>query len=147
MKKIRHVILIICLTCLNAYPLTSDEKVKMSSALLESVTCLGRSADLSSPPEGKSTAVMSSEKEKEMYALMNQGINLSDKISDEFLEWAHPGLRAAYRENLIGGVKLIRDGYLTSDVQKQLEGIEKQLKWIEYFETNKDVIGEKLFPN
>jgi len=90
---------------------------------------------------------MSSEKEKEMYALMNQGINLSDKISDEFLEWAHPGLRAAYRENLIGGVKLIRDGYLTSDVQKQLEGIEKQLKWIEYFETNKDVIGEKLFPN
>ena len=115
-------------------------------AFTESIKVLRQASDLSQPKKGKDSFEMSKKQEAEYFDLIEKGIELSKKVSDESLNYLHPELKVLYREYLIRGTELYYQGVKSGDIKKQMEGDEKMVKWIRYWESNNKEIAEKAYP-
>lgn len=112
----------------------------------ESIIALGEAHVITTPPEGQDSIQISQEQQQKYYLLVEKGIALSEKVSDEFLDYLHPQLKYNYRENLIKGNQMHLDGVKSNDVLKQIMGNEKIYKAEQFWEKNKKQIIDKAFP-
>lgn len=96
---------------------------------------------------------LSKEQNQEALLKIEEGLNLSKKIDDSFLEYISPDLKYYYREKYIKGSEIYYEGLKSntgdinsSGVQKQIEGNKLVMEWINWWETNNKRLGEKAFP-
>lgn len=118
------------------------------NAFVDSVIALNKARDLSNQglPLPKK---LPQDVENEIFSLTEEGINLSKKVGDEFLDSLHPELRTMYKDNLIKGSELWLEGAKNSNsregVEKQLSGNELVTEWINWFEKNGKMFEDKIF--
>ena len=132
-----------------------EEYVDDREHFSNSIALLRKSSDLSQPPDnsGKSFQIPKKEVE-EIKSLKTQGIALSEKVNDGFLDYLHPELKTQYRNKLIKGVKLYLEGLNesmsgngASGLPKQIAGNRLLVEWIDWWESNNDDIAERAFPS
>ncbi len=136
--------LVILCSGFSAFAVTREEGVIIRDAFIDSLVALQKAAGLAQPPNGQASFVMPAAQEKEMLLLIEKGLALSIKVTDGFLDWAHPQLRNQYRDNLIKGTSTYHEGLKDKDPSKQADGIRLQLKWIEWWTANADAVDNKL---
>lgn len=121
----------------------------------QSIQVLRESSDLTQPTDhsGKPFDI-SKEQEQQIYSKMEEGIKLSGEVSDELLDYLDPQLKSYYRNKLIKGTEIYYDGIkannsgdITVGVQKQMEGNNLIIEWINWWESNNKRIADKAFPN
>ncbi len=120
-----------------------------------SIALLKKSSDLSQSLDNSGKAFQIPKKQQEeIKSLKTQGIALSEKVNDEFLDYLHPELRTQYRNKLIKGEKLYLEGLNesisgneTSGLPKQIAGNRLLVEWIAWWENNNDDIAERAFPD
>jgi hypothetical protein len=66
------------------------------------------------------------------------------KVSDEFLDWAHPELKFHYKNYFIGGLELILEGRRKDDISMQVMGNIRRNKWIVFQNAHGSYLGSKL---
>lgn len=115
----------------------------MAVTLTGSVNRLRSAADLQYPQNGFIGTGSVAELKKSVQ-LMNDGIALSRGVSDEFLDWLCPGLKTAYREHCIKGAEIFVQGIVENNIKKQALGIAVTEPWLDFYERNGELIGEKL---
>lgn len=89
------------------------------------------------------------EQGKKMKELIGKGIELSDKISDDFLNYLNPELSRYYRNTLVKSNRLYIEGLSgdfdeTVSLQKQVEANQLIEEWVDYWNANSDQINSKL---
>jgi len=89
------------------------------------------------------------EQGKKMKDLIGNGIEMSDKISDDFLNYLHPELSRYYRSTLVKSNRLYIEGLSgdydpTVTLQKQVEANQLLEEWVDYWNVNSDQINTKL---
>ena len=136
----------ICSTS-SMHAITPEEGRAIRAAFEDSLLAIRESGELAQPPSGQASFVMPAEQEKRMIALIEKGLSLSKKVTDHFLDWVHPQLKSQYRDNLIKGTQTYYDGLKAKDPKKQADGIQLQVKWIEWWEANATAVDNKLNRN
>lgn len=110
--------------------------------------------DLTMPPDNSGKPFdMPKEQEDQIRAKLVEGISLSKKIDDSFLDYLNPDLKNNFRNKYVKGYELILEG-LNSDtsnvnsigVKKQLEGSNLIGEFNAWWDSNKDVIINKAYP-
>ncbi len=110
--------------------------------------------DLTMPPDNSGKPFdMPKEQEDQIRSKLAEGISLSQKIDDTFLDYLHPDLKNNFRDRYVRGYKLILEG-LNSDtsdvnsigVRKQLEGINLIGEFNTWWDSNRDIITNKAYP-
>ncbi len=97
--------------------------------------------------QGQSMVFRTADKEKVYFETMIKGVVLSEKISDEFLDFLHPQLKEMYRGYLINGKRNYVLGSVKGDRFSQTQGSQLVLKWEEFWGKNQEGILAKLYPN
>jgi len=96
---------------------------------------------------------MPKEQEDQIRSKLAEGISLSQKIDDSFLDYLHPDLKNNFRNKYVRGYELILDG-LNSDtsdvnsigVRKQIEGSNLIGEFNDWWDSNRDIITNKAYP-
>lgn len=110
--------------------------------------------DLTMPPDNSGKPFdMSKGQEDQIYAKLNEGISLSKKIDDSFLDYLNPDLKDNFRNKYVKGYELILEG-LNGDtsnensigVKEQLEGNQLIDEFNKWWNSNKDAITNKAYP-
>jgi len=110
--------------------------------------------DLTMPPNNSGKPFdMPKEQENQIHAKLSEGISLSQKIDDNFLDYLHPDLKNNFRNKYVRGYELILEG-LNSDtsdvnsigVKKQIEGSNLIGEFNSWWDSNKDEIINKAYP-
>jgi len=110
--------------------------------------------DLTMPPDNSGKPFdMPKEQEDQIRFKLGEGISLSQKIDDGFLDYLHPGLKNNFRNKYVKGYELILEG-LNSDisninsigVRKQLEGSDLIGEFNAWWDSNRDIITNKAYP-
>jgi hypothetical protein len=128
----------------STFAVTREEGVITRDAFIDSLIALQKAAVLAQPPSGQGAFVMPAAQEKEMLLLIEKGLALSTKVTDAFLDWAHPQLKNQYRVNLISGTRTYHEGLKAQDPAKQAEGIRLQSKWGEWWTANAGAVDNRL---
>ena len=85
---------------------------------------------------------------EQMFSEIKTGIAESEKVSDNYLDYIHPNLKSMYRNNLIGGYRLIIANRGSGDLQKaydlDIQRGQMQIKFWEFVRSNKDEINAKI---
>ena len=121
----------------------------------QSIQVLRESSDLTQPTDNSGKPFdIPKEQEQQIYSKMEEGIKLSGEISDEFLDYLDPQLKSYYRNKLIKGTEIYYDGVKANNsgdiavgVQKQMEGNNLIIEWINWWESNNKRIADKAFPD
>lgn len=95
---------------------------------------------------------MSKDQEAQIISKLEEGVNLSKKIDDGFLDYLNPEFKDNFKNKYVKGNQLIHEG-LTGDtssensigVKNQLEGNRLIGEWIKWWSVNKDAITNKAF--
>jgi hypothetical protein len=87
--------------------------------------------------------------ERKMKKLINEGIETSEKISDDFLKYLHPELSEYFKGRLVKSNKLYIEGIsgdydLSEAIQKQIEANKLLAEWGSYWADNFDQINKQL---
>ena len=110
--------------------------------------------DLTMPPDNSGKPFdMPKEQEDQIRAKLAEGVDLSKKIDDSFLDYLNPDLKNNFRNKYVRGYELILEG-LNSDtsdvnsigVKKQLEGSNLIGEFNSLWDANKDEITNKAYP-
>ena len=110
--------------------------------------------DLTMPPDNSGKPFdMPKEQEDQIRSKLAEGISLSQKIDDSFLDYLHPDLKNNFRNKYVRGYELILDG-LNSDtsdvnsigVRKQIEGSNLIGEFNDWWDSNRDIITNKAYP-
>lgn len=95
---------------------------------------------------------MPKDQEAQIISKLEEGVNLSKQIDDEFLDYLNPDLKDNFRNEYVKGNQLFYEGLKgnTSNensigVKNQLEGNRLIGEWIKWWNTNKDTITNKAF--
>lgn len=124
----------------------------------QSVILLNKSRDLSNPPgsENQSSFELSKETEEKIISYIEEGIRLGKLVSDEYLDYIYPELKDMFRNKLIKGTEIYYDGLMISlknrnadilskGAQKQIQGVQLQIEWINWFKKNARSFENKIF--
>lgn len=90
--------------------------------------------------------------EQRMYMNIEQAVNKSHEVSDNFLEYLHPNLPYYYREKLVKGSVLFKDGYSglsennSISILKQIQSVQLISDWHTFLGKNGEDIDSKLYP-
>lgn len=123
-------------------------------AFTKSVIALAEARDLSQPPKDNQGTFFKLPKETEakIDSLTQVGLSMNEEIRDEFLDSVHPELKRMYREKLIKGSEIWYEGFKSNNEGDTLTGLANQLRgnqliveWLDWFEMNKEQIGNKIF--
>ena len=110
--------------------------------------------DLTMPPDNSGKPFdMPKKQEDQIRSKLAEGISLSQKIDDSFLDYLHPDLKNNFRNKYVRGYELILDG-LNSDtsdvnsigVRKQIEGSNLIGEFNDWWDSNRDIITNKAYP-
>ncbi|MBT3353723.1 MAG: hypothetical protein HN402_02280 [Candidatus Scalindua sp.] len=126
----------------------------------QSVILLSKVRDLSNPPGSKNQIAFQVSKETEEKIISNsrEGIRLGKLVSDEYLDSISPELRYMFKNKLIKGSEIFYDGFMASlkaraagvlskGEQKQIQGVQLQIEWIEWFGKKSKSFSHKVFEN
>lgn len=116
-------------------------------AFYESTLALAKARDLSQPQNDQLVFTLPLETREKISQLEQKGLLLSSRISDEFLEWVHPQLRAEYREHLLKGTQIYINGKKANDVEMQQQGGKLVRLWIDFWDQSGSQIADKLYPD
>lgn len=121
----------------------------------QSITALGEASDLTQPPSNNSGEAFTIPKAREqrIYSKIEEGLALSKKISDAFLNYIHPDLKYYYRNKLIAGneiyyerIKANKSGDVLLGAQKQVEGVKLMIEWNNWWRSHNKDLADKAFP-
>ena len=126
----------------------------------QSVMLLNKVRDLSNP-QGSANQIgfqLSKETEEKIISNSREGIRLGKLVSDEYLDSISPELRYMFKNKLIKGSEMFYDGFMASlkaraagvlskGEQKQIQGVQLQIEWIEWFEKKSKSFSHKVFEN
>ena len=110
--------------------------------------------DLTMPPDNSGKPFdMPKKQEDQIRSKLAEGISLSQKIDDSFLDYLHPDLKNNFRNKYVRGYELILEG-LNSDtsdvnsigVRKQIEGSNLIGEFNDWWDSNRDIITNKAYP-
>ena len=164
MKKLIPILLIAVTVFVGYRLLTNNESDTTSSFpeqfgddranFVQSITVLRESSDLTQPSNNSGEAFdISKETEQQIYSKMEEGIALSKKVDDVFLDYIHPDLKNYYRNKLIvgteiyyEGIKANNSGNISLGVQKQLEGNNLIIEWINWWKSHNKDLAERAYP-
>ncbi len=124
----------------------------------QSVILLSKVRDLSNPP-GSVNQIgfqLSRETEEKIISNSREGIRLGKLVSDEYLDSISPELRYMFKNKLIKGSEIFYDGFVISlkdraagvfseGEQKQIQGVQLQIEWIEWFDKKAKSFSYKVF--
>jgi hypothetical protein len=129
-----------------------NEDFKQSVILLNNVRAL------STPPgsENQICFQLSKETEERIISNSREGIRLGKLVSDEYLDSISPELRYMFKNKLIKGSEMFYDGFvislkdraagvLSGGEQKQIQGVQLQSEWIEWFDKKAKSFSHKVF--
>lgn len=120
----------------------------------QSVMLLNEARDLSNSPgsENQSSFELSKEVEEKIFSNNKEGIRLGKLVSDEYLDYIHPELKDMFKNKLIKGTEIYYDGLMmnnsgniTEGAQKQIQGNQLIIGWINWFDKNGKEITDKVF--
>ncbi len=120
----------------------------------QAIISLNEARDLSNPPGSahQSSFELPQQTEDKIFANTEQAIRLSKQISDEYFDYLHPQLRDMLRNKLIKGTEVWYDGVKDNNAGKIAEGAQKQIQgnqliveWLEWWERNGEGIADKVF--
>ncbi|MBU1124121.1 hypothetical protein KJ652_06075 [Patescibacteria group bacterium] len=117
---------------------------------LESLKLLREAAELSQPPNKSDIAFgIPIDQEQQIFSMIEEGIELSNNVGDDFLVFAHPELKRYYKDILIRGNELYFEGaqnsYKDTGVLKQITGNKLVIEWIDWWNANNRKIGNRIF--
>jgi len=121
---------------------------------VQSITVLRESSDLTQPSNNSGEAfTIPKATEQQIYSKIEEGIALSKKVDDAFLDYIHPDLKNYYRNKLIAGneiyyegIKANNSGNVSVGVQKQMEGNNLMIEWINWWESHNKDLADKAYP-
>ncbi len=121
---------------------------------VQSITVLRESSDLTQPSNNSGAAfTIPKETEQQIYSKMKEGIALSKKVDDAFLDYISPDLKNYYRNKLIAGTEIYYDGIKANNAsnvslgtQKQIEGNNLIIEWINWWESHNKDLANKAYP-
>ena len=131
-----------------------NDDFKQSVVLLNKVRAL-------SNPQGSANQIgfqLSKETEEKIISNSREGIRLGKLVSDEYLDSISPELRYMFKNKLIKGSEMFYDGFMASlkaraagvlskGEQKQIQGVQLQIEWIEWFGKKSKSFSHKVFEN
>ncbi len=89
------------------------------------------------------------EQEDLAFSKLNEGINLSKSIKDDFFNYLHPEFKDNFRNKFIKGHEIILNQKIqkteSEKIRMQLEGIKLIEDYYEWWDKNKDQIIDKAF--
>jgi hypothetical protein len=99
---------------------------------------------------------LSKKTEEKMISNTEEGIRLGKLVSDEYLDYIHSELKDMFKNKLIKGTEIYYDGLMISlknrsagilskGAQKQIQGVQLQIEWINWFDKNAKSFGNKVF--
>lgn len=111
--------------------------------------------DLTKPPDNSGKPFnMSKEQEAQIIFKLEEGINLSNKVDDNFLDYLNPDLKNNYRSYMVKGYELFLEGLKSETsnensigVKKQFESVQYLDKWNLWWDSNKKTITNKAYPD
>jgi len=164
MKKLIPILLII-IAVFVGYRLLGNHKSATTSIFpeqftddranfVQSITVLRESSDLTQPSNNSGEAfTIPKATEQQIYSKIEEGIALSKKVDDAFLDYIHPDLKNYYRNKLIvgneiyyEGIKANNSGDVSLGVQKQMEGNNLMIEWINWWESHNKDLADKAYP-
>ncbi len=119
----------------------------------QSITLLNEARDLSNPPgsENQPSFELPKETEEKIFSNTKEGIRLGKLVSDDYLDYLHPELKNMFKNKLIQGTEIYYDGLTatnTSNVaesaQKQIQGDQLIIEWINWWKKNGKSITDKV---
>lgn len=138
-------------TTISSFP---EQFVDDRTNFVQSITVLRESSDLTQPSNNSGEAfTISKATEQQIYSKIEEGIALSKKVDDAFLDYIHPDLKNYYRNKLIvgneiyyEGIKANNSGNVSLGVQKQMEGNNLMIEWINWWESHNKDLADKAYP-
>lgn len=122
---------------------------------IQSVTLLREAGDLTQPLNGNSNEefTIPREQEQKIYSKIEDGLALSKKVDDTFLDYLNPDLKNYYRNKLIlgnetyyEGLKFNNNGNTTLGVQKQIDGNNLMMEWYDWWAIHNEDLANKAYP-
>ena len=123
-----------------------DEFIDDREAFDQSILAFWEANNMFKRQPGQSIVLRTPNQEKKYFEQISNGINISQNISDEFLDYLHPDLKKMYRESLIPGKRDYLEGALSGNRFKQGQGSRKVIVWEDFWEANKAEIVAKTYP-
>lgn len=102
--------------------------------------------NLTQSPNGESTFSLSKETENEIVSKLKRSIELGKTLEPKFLEFLEKDLPHQFNNNLIGGMEKYLQGLKSDNAALQHEGNILIIVWSQYWEKNKEVILDKMYP-
>src|SRR3989344_1531572 len=164
MKKLFPILLVVVAVIAGYHFLNNNESATTSSFpeqftddranFVQSITVLRESSDLTQPSNNSGEAfTIPKATEQQIYSKIEEGIALSKKVDDAFLDYIHPDLKNYYRNKLIvgneiyyEGIKANNNGNVSVGVQKQMEGSNLMIEWIDWWESHNKDLADKAYP-
>ena len=164
MKKLFPILLVVVAVIAGYHFLNNNESATTSSFpeqftddranFVQSITVLRESSDLTQPSNNSGEAfTIPKATEQQIYSKIEEGIALSKKVDDAFLDYIHPDLKNYYRNKLIvgneiyyEGIKANNSGDIPLGVQKQMEGNNLMIEWINWWESHNKDLADKAYP-
>jgi hypothetical protein len=112
----------------------------------QSVLAFWQADNMFNPKPGESMVFRSPSQEKVMFQKIQKGIELSDKVTDDFLDYAHPELKEMYRNKLIPGKQMYLEGALRGDRIRQLQGSKLVVQWGDFWKDHQKEITDRIHP-
>jgi len=124
------------------------------TAFVQSITALRESSDLSQPSDSSGGSfTIPKEIERRIHSRIEEGIALSKRVNDAFLDYIHPDLKDYYRNKLIIGTQIYYDGIKESirgnvsmAFKKQIEGNGLVNEWIVWWESHSKNLAKRVYP-
>jgi len=114
----------------------------------------GEAMDLTKPPDDSGEPfTRPKDQENLFFSKLEEGIYLSNKIDNKFLDFIDPNLNDHFRNEYVRGNQLILEGsksnsstYDMGGVKKQFEGNQLIETWNVWWIANRDRLTEKAYP-
>jgi hypothetical protein len=90
---------------------------------------------------------LSEDIENEIISKLQRSIELGKTLDPKFLEFLEKDLPQQFSNNLIGGMEKYLQGFQSENATLQLEGNNLNMAWNQYWQRNKEVILDKMYPN
>lgn len=122
---------------------------------VQSITVLGEYSDLINKPSNNSGEAYTIPKvtEQQIYSKIEEGLALSKKVDNAFLDYINPDLKNYYRNKLIAGTEIYYEGIKSNNsgnislgVQRQIEGNNLMTEWINWWNSHNKDLANKAYP-
>lgn len=122
---------------------------------IQSVTLLSEAGELTQPQSDNLSEefTITEEQEQEIYSKIEEGLALSKKVDDAFLDYLSPELKSYYRNKLIigyeiyyKGIKLNNGGNTVLGVQQQIYGNNLITEWHDWWAIHNENLADKAYP-